>query len=112
MFAGHHKLNNLFLIVDNNKISMLDYCRNIIDLEPLGKKFSAFNWKTRVVDGHNVKELYYALKNLKRDNSNKPKVLIANTKKGKGVPLLENDPLCHVKSLDKQEIDKIIEGLK
>ena len=35
MFAPHHKLNNLILIIDNNKISMLDYCKNIVDLTPL-----------------------------------------------------------------------------
>lgn len=112
MFAGHHNLDNLILIVDNNKISMLDWCKNIIDLEPIDEKFKVFNWKTKIVDGHNVEELYYALSDFKKDKSNKPKVLIANTVKGKGVPKLENDVLCHIKSLSKEEIDGIIMEIK
>lgn len=112
MFAGRHKLDNLILIVDNNKISMLDYCRNIIDLEPLEEKFSVFKWKTARVDGHNVGEVYYFLKNLKEEKNGFPKLLIADTIKGKGVPKLENDVLCHIKALKKEEIDEVIKELK
>lgn len=112
MFAAHHKLDNLLLIIDNNKISMLDYCKNIIDIHPLEGKFKAFNWKTKIVDGHNVKELYYTLKDLRDYRNGQPKVLIANTKKGKGVPRLETDPLCHIKSLEPTEIDEIIKELE
>lgn len=107
MFAGEHKLGNLIAIIDNNKKCMLDYCRNIIDLEPLHEKFKAFKWYVRIVDGHDIGQLYNQLVDLKKDN-NKPKVLIANTIKGKGVPCLENDPLCHIKNLSCEEIDKII----
>ena len=111
MFAGHHRLDNLVLIVDNNKRGMLGYCRDVINLEPLNKKFEIFNWDTKIVDGHNVKELYHTLKEFKC-KGNKPKVLIANTKKGKGVPELEEDELCHIKSLDGKKIDRIIRELK
>lgn len=112
MFTSHHNLNNLILIVDSNKICMLDYCKNVIDLEPLDEKFRVFNWKVRIVDGHNIGELYYALEDFKKDKSSQPKVLIANTKKGKGVQQLETDPLCHIKSLNEKEIDKIIAELR
>lgn len=112
MFAGHHRLNNLILIIDYNKISMLDYCKNIIDLNPLENKFRAFGWKTEVINGHNIKEVYLALVKLKSDRCNRPKVLIANTKKGKGVPQLENNPLCHIKSLKTEEVDCAIKKLK
>lgn len=112
MFAGHHQLDNLLLIIDKNEKCMLDYCKNVIDLELLTEKFNSFGWKTKVVNGHNVRELYYVLKQLKKEKNKKPKVLIANTKKGKGVPKLEKDPLCHIKSLTVDEIDKIIAKLK
>lgn len=112
MFAGQHKLDNLILIVDSNKISMLDYCKNIIDLEPLEEKFSVFKWKTARVDGHNVGEVYNSLKNLKEEKNDSPKLLIADTIKGKGVPRLENDVLCHIKALKKEEINEIIKDLK
>lgn len=112
MFAGEHKLDNLIVIVDNNKICMLDYCKNILDIEPLGEKFKVFGWDVKTVDGHDVSQLLSALADLKDANSNKPKVLIANTVKGKGVPGLETDSLCHIKNLRPEEIDKIVAGLQ
>jgi transketolase len=108
MFAGHHKLDNLILIVDNNKLSMLGYTKEAVDLEPLEEKFQVFKWQVKRVNGHNLKELYYALKHFKESQNNRPKVLIADTIKGKGVPELEKDPLCHVKSFTKEEVDEII----
>ena len=111
MFAGHHKLDNLVLIIDNNKICMLDYCRNIIDLEPIKEKFLIFKWNTKSVDGHSVTQLYAALSSLKNYRGKKPIVLIANTTKGKGVSILENDSLNHVKSLKAEEVDALISRL-
>ncbi|HAB50607.1 MAG TPA: transketolase [Ignavibacteriales bacterium] len=108
MFAAHHNLNNLVLIIDNNKICMLDYCANILNLEPIDAKFKVFKWQPKIVDGHNVEELYGVLSSLKADNSECPKVVIANTIKGKGVPRLETDSLCHIKALNTEEIDKLL----
>ncbi|MCK4797981.1 MAG: transketolase [Spirochaetes bacterium] len=110
MFAGEHQLDNLVFILDNNKVCMLDYCKNILDMEPLQEKFKAFKWDVTVVDGHDIEQLYNTLLILKEKN-NKPKVLIANTVKGKGVPRLETDSLSHVKSLAQNEINEIIAGL-
>lgn len=112
MFASYHKLDNLILIVDNNKMSMLGYQKEILGLEPLEEKFNAFHWKAETVDGHNIEQLYKALNKLIKDRCNKPRVLIANTRKGKGVPALEHDPLCHVRSLKGDEIDEMLEKLK
>lgn len=112
MFAGEHKLDNLIVIVDRNRVCMLDFCGNVIDLEPLDEKFKVFKWKVKTVDGHDIHQLYHALISLKEDTDNKPKVLIANTIKGKGVPGLETDSLSHTKTLKAEEIDLIIEGLK
>lgn len=108
MFAAHHNLNNLVLIIDNNKICMLDYCTNILNLEPLDAKFRVFNWKPTVVDGHDLELLYPLLWSLKQDESDGPKVLIADTVKGKGVPRLETDSLCHIKALRADEIDQLL----
>ncbi|MBN2591421.1 MAG: transketolase [Sedimentisphaerales bacterium] len=110
MFASHHKLDNLILIIDDNKISMLDYQKNILNVGPLEKIFNSFGWEAETVDGHNIEQLYSSLSNFKNSKTNKPKVLIANTRKGKGIPQLEGDRLCHVKSLSAQEIDKILEN--
>ena len=98
MFAPTKKLDNLVLIVDYNKTAMLDRIKNIIDLEPLKDKFISFNWEVFEVDGHNIDELEKIFKSLDFTNK-KPKVIIANTIKGKGIEFLENSPLSHILSL-------------
>lgn len=112
MFAGEHRLDNLILIIDNNKVCMLDYCKNVIDLEPLNEKFMTFKWLVEIVDGHDISQVYISLKKLKEDTIEKPRLLIANTVKGKGVPSLETDPLSHIKNIPPEEIGRVIEELK
>jgi len=112
MFASYHRLDNLILIVDNNKMSMLGYQKDILGLEPLETKFAAFGWKVETANGHDVRQLYATLGSLKRNTNGRPKVLIADTCKGKGVPALEGDPLCHVRSLRPDEIDDMLEEWK
>jgi transketolase len=108
MFASEHKLDNLVLIIDSNKACMLDYCKNIINLEPLEEKFHVFGWYVSVVDGHDILELYKSLLTIKNKKIRKPRVIIADTVKGKGVPRLENDPLSHIRVLSKEEIDNLL----
>ena len=108
MFASHHNLGNLIMIIDNNKICMLDYCKNIIDLEPINEKFKVFGWYPTTLDGHNIQELYSVLSSMKQETSQKPRVIIADTIKGKGVPRLETDSLCHIKALSIEEIDQLL----
>lgn len=112
MFSGEHRLDNLVLIIDNNKICMLDYCRNILDLEPIEEKFRVHKWAVDRVDGHDIVRLHASLQRLKGATEGKPKVLIADTVKGKGVQCLEGDSLCHIKSLKQEDIAPIIAGLK
>ena len=112
MFAGEHGLDNLTLILDNNKICMLDYCKNILDLEPLEEKFGVFKWNTQAVNGHDLNGLHETLSAVKENETGRPNVLIANTVKGKGVASLEKDPLCHIKNLNEAEINAAVEGLK
>src|SRR3989338_189704 len=111
MFAAEHELDNLILIVDDNKVCMLDYCKNVIDLAPLDKKFEAFGWVTRKVDGHDTEELYKSLRHFKDNDDKRPKVLIANTVKGKGVARLEKDSLSHIKNLSADEVDTLVSEL-
>lgn len=110
MFASHHKLDNLIIIIDKNDICMLDYCKNVIDLTPLEKKLKSFDFEVKKIDGHNVKKIYEVLKEIKSYRNKKPNVLIAETIKGKGVPFLENNPLCHVMSLDKKMVNEILKN--
>jgi transketolase len=108
MFASQHKLDNLVLIIDNNKICMLDYCSKIINLEPIEDKLSCFGWEPFSVDGHDIGKLHAVLAEASCLHVGKPKVVIANTIKGKGVPKLEGDSLCHIRALKPEEIDVLI----
>jgi len=112
MFAGEHNLDNLIAIIDNNKVCMLDYCKKVLDLEPIEEKFKIFKWNVKRVNGHNVNQLFNTLMGFKGAKDNNPKVLIADTIKGKGVPSLETDSLSHIKNLKAEEIDTIISELK
>jgi len=109
MFAGEHKLDNLILILDNNRVCMLDYCKNILDLDPVEEKFRAFRWDAWRVDGHDVVQVHDTLSALKAQRNGKPKLLVADTIKGKGVASLETDSLSHIKTLKPAEIDRILE---
>jgi transketolase len=110
MFAAHHKLDNLNLIVDCNKTSMLDHTDNIIDHLSLEKKFTEFGWTVTQVDGHDVAKLYKELQSMKENHYLKPKVLIAHTLKGHGVPSIENNKLSHIMGIKPDEIEKLIHG--
>ena len=98
LFASFQKLNNLVAIVDRNNIGALDYLANFTSMEPFKKKWESFGWFVQEVDGHSISDL---LKSLKKCNkSNKPNIIIAKTTKGKGIKLLENNPIWHVKKLE------------
>jgi transketolase len=113
MFAAHHRLDNLTLIIDNNKLCMLDRCENIMTVEPFDLRFQAFGWQTERVDGHDMAALHAALAGLKqRGATGRPAVLIADTVKGRGVPELENDALCHIRTLTPAEIDRATGGAR
>ncbi|HBG47741.1 MAG TPA: transketolase [Deltaproteobacteria bacterium] len=113
MFAPHHKLDNLVLIIDANKACMLDFCDKVLDIEPIEEKLRAFGWEAASVDGHDVKQLYQALFAAKADSrTGRPRAIVARTVKGKGVPSLESDPLSHVKNVSATEAESIIEGMR
>ncbi len=111
MFAAHHRLDNLTVIIDNNRICMLDRCENIMTVEPFDRRFEAFGWEARRVDGHDIQALHQALTSFKeRGATGRPAVLVADTVKGKGVPELEQDTLCHLRTLSPAEIDRAMGG--
>lgn len=87
MFAAHQKLANLVAIVDDNGQQALGKTKDVIDLHPLGEKWSAFGWKAHEVDGHNPVELRNTLASLDTAGG-PPNVLVAKTVSGKGVSFM------------------------
>jgi len=108
LFASFHKLNNLFIIVDNNKLQSLDLTKNVLKLEPLNKKIKSFNCNVININGHSLDQIY---KSLLKKNKSKPNVIIANTIKGKGVSYMENKIEWHYKYPDKKNLKLAIKEL-
>lgn len=111
MLAPQLKLDNLILIVDYNKIQSLGFVKDVIDLEPLRAKFESFKWEVIEIDGHNHQEIYNTLIVCNQSLNEKPKVIIANTVKGKGISFMENKLLWHYKSPSEEQYIQAIEEL-
>ena len=104
LIAARHKLDNLFLFIDYNKIQALSTLEEALPLDNLASKFKAFNWDTlEVTDGHSFDEILSALK--KENTSLKPRVIIFNTVKGKGVKAFEDDPIWHARKIKGIEME-------
>jgi transketolase len=99
LFAPHHRLDNLSVIVDFNKIQSFGSVKEVLDLDPFADKWRAFGWAVREVDGHDCAALLEAFTSLPWEEG-KPSVLIAHTVKGKGVAFMENQLAWHYKSPD------------
>ena len=94
MTAAHHKLGDLCLIIDYNKLQSDDLNENIIGLEPLGDRWRAFNWNVIEIDGHCQEDIAKAIATFKSCVT-RPTVIIAHTLKGKGVSFMEGVPAWH-----------------
>lgn len=97
MFAGHHKLDNLCLIVDNNGLQIDGNIEDVCSPYPIDKKFEAFNFYTINVDAHDFDALRAAFKQA-RENKGKPTAIIARSVKGRGVSYMENNASWHGKA--------------
>jgi transketolase len=92
MAASHYKLGNLVAIVDANGFSGSGPTSQAMNIEPLGSRFEAFGWTVREIDGHDVAVVKDTLDNLPEPASERPVVIIARTRKGHGVELMEKQP--------------------
>lgn len=108
LFAAHHKLDNLTIIIDYNKIQSFGTVHEVLNLEPLSDKLNAFGWNAIEVDGHNHENLT-AVFNKANITTNNPTAIIAHTIKGKGVSFMENELAWHYKSPNEEQL---AEGLK
>lgn len=95
MFAAHHQLNNLVVIVDRNGQCVNDFTEDCNRLDPLADKWLAFGWNVSEVDGHSFSELLRVLDSFRKPESSKPKVIIARTIKGKGISFMEGKIKWH-----------------
>lgn len=111
LFAAQQKLDNLCAIIDYNKLQGFGEVSETINLEPFAKKWEAFNWSIREIDGHNYEQIDETLKTIPIKKNN-PTVIIAHTIKGKGVSFMENKLSWHYKSPNMEEYDKAMYELE
>lgn len=103
--AAHYRLGNLTVILDWNKLQAMGNTEDILGLEPLAEKWRAFGWMTEKVDGHRIGDLAEALKRDREESRDKPKILVADTVKGKGVSFMEQVPIWHYRMPNAEELE-------
>jgi transketolase len=115
--ASHHKLDNMLVFVDRNHLQISGPTVDVMSYEPLDKRWQAFGWSVRVIDGHDMKKIVENATDIPFKKG-KPSVIIADTVKSKGLSFLENKVEYHYwKATDEdlkiaeQELNKIEEGI-
>ena len=109
LLAPAHNLDNLIAIIDFNKWQATGRSAEITALEPLKEKFEAFGWNSIRIDGHEFRQIKSALATAKK--SDKPFAIIADTVKGKGIKMMEDDNNWHYRIPSKEEVDSAFEEL-
>jgi transketolase len=111
MSITHFNLTNLIWVIDRNNMQLSGKIDDIMDIDPFEEKLKAFGFVTRIIDGHDYKELMTNIKIDRNDLPSKPIAIVCNTIKGKGVPFLENKMGWHGKKPNSEELSIIIEQL-
>jgi transketolase len=102
MFAGHRKLDNLVVIVDNNGLQIDGKIEDVCSPYPIDKKFEAFNFHVINIDGNDFDQIDAAFKEAKATKG-MPTAIICKTVKGKGVSFMENNAGWHGKAPNDEE---------
>jgi transketolase len=108
LIAGHLELQNLVVIIDRNRIQSLGFTEQTLKLDPIDKKWLAFGWNVRDINGHDHEEILKAIET----DTNQPLCIVANTIKGKGVSFMENTIEWHYKSTNPTEFQMAINEIE
>lgn len=111
MFAGHRKLDNLVVIVDNNGLQIDGKIEDVCSPYPIDKKFEAFNFHVINIDGHDFDQIRAAFKEAK-ETKGMPTAIIAKTVKGRGVSFMENNAGWHGKAPNDDEFGTAMADLE
>ncbi len=111
MAAPHYKLDRLIAFTDFNKMQIDGMTADIMGLEDIAAKWTAFNWHVQRIDGHDVAAIDDAIENAKRVQG-KPSMIIMDTVKGKGAAFAEHNLGNHNMPLDRETADEAIRALE
>jgi transketolase len=111
LFAPHHHLDNLTVIIDYNKIQSFGFVAEVLNLDPLAGKWRAFGWAVSEIDGHNHEEILAKLERVPLE-TNRPTCIVAHTVKGRGVSFMEKKVLWHYRPPDADELQLALRELE
>ena len=106
LIANAYKLNNLVVIIDRNFRQANLKTEELIPLESLQEKFSAFGWETLLCDGHAINEIQKTFEQISKTVLDKPSVIIANTVRGNGIPLMEDNSKYWFGDFNEKELEE------
>lgn len=106
MYAGHHRLSNLTVIVDQNRFQAMGQTSEVLSIRNLETALASFGFTVKHVDGHSERALDDALTPTIDNAAAPPLAIIANTTKGKGVQFMEDNNSWHYKRLDRDAFDR------
>lgn len=109
--AAKYQLDNLVVFVDDNGLQIDGTTEEIMPNHDLEKKFDAFGFDTRRIDGHSMEEIVETLDAVREEKNGKPKCIVCNTVKGKGVTYMENVVDWHGKAPNEEQFNQAIEEL-
>jgi transketolase len=110
MLAAHHHLDRLVVLVDVNGQQALGHTRDVLDLEPLAERFTAFGWDAQDVPGHDVAAIKAALRGCD-ERPGRPHVLLARTTFGYGVSFMRSQIAWHYLPLDPAQYEQALTEL-
>ena len=111
LFAPHHRLDNLVVLVDYNKVQSFGTVKEVLDLEPLADKWRAFGWGVREIDGHDlaaIADAYAAVPFA----PGRPSCIVAHTVKGKGVSYMEGQLLWHYRAPRGEDLERALREIE
>jgi transketolase len=110
MTAAHYHLDNLYALIDFNKLQIDGPLSQIMEVEPLEAKWRAFGWETYEVNGHDVEEIREKL-DMAEEVKGRPSMIICHTVKGKGISFMENKVEYHGVAPTSEELERALAEL-
>ncbi len=112
MSASHWKLDNLIAIIDVNNQQADGHSSEVLTFEPIVDRWQAFGWFTQRVDGNDIQALVAAFDAARHHQGPQPRVIICDTRMGKGVDFLESREKTHFIRVDENEWDLALQNLQ
>ena len=111
MAAGHYKLDNLCAIIDKNELQIDGWVREVMNVDSLAHKYSAFGWNVVEIDGHDMAQILAGFE-CAEAAQNRPTLILAHTVKGKGVSFMENEASWHGVAPNAEQFARAMADLK